>query len=252
MNAGDPERIVADTFVRRVDFHEAIGSTNDRAIELAAPGDLELPALVLAQRQTAGRGRGGNPWWTADGALTFSLLIDDCTLPPALVSLITGLAVADALDGIVDVTSRVKWPNDVYIAGRKVCGILPEQPQGAAGPTIIGIGVNVNNAMTAAPRDIRDTAVALIDVDGRTRSLTDVLIALLQSLERAIASGSGDLQSRWQTRCLLTGAHVHATAGNRKIEGYCRGITDDGAIILDTPAGRETLISATIDAFARS
>src|SRR5690606_15388684 len=132
-------RIRSETFVRHVEQHVEIGSTNDRALELAADPELPTPAIVLTERQTAGRGRGANVWQSRPGALTFSLLID----PPAglapervpLVSLAAGLAareaIASAAPGHI---AKVKWPNDVYLDGRKVCGILTEVAQ--SGPTL--------------------------------------------------------------------------------------------------------------------
>src|SRR5690349_2367368 len=118
----------AETFVRHIEQHEEIGSTNDRAMELAVERDLPVPALVIAERQIAGRGRGGNVWRSGAGALTFSLVIErPAGLPRermALLSLAAGLAAREAVVGAApghDV--KVKWPNDVYLDGRKVCGI---------------------------------------------------------------------------------------------------------------------------------
>ncbi len=252
----DLERIAAQSFVRHIDFHGQLASTNDRAAQLCRADDLPRPALALAMRQTAGRGRGDNRWWAADGALTFSLVLDahqsgGLNASPAMMSLVTALGIADALDHLLGPprVCQVKWPNDVYIDGRKICGILPERPHGDAGPLIVGIGLNVNNTMSDAPDDIRVSAVALCDIDAQMRSLADVLIVVLQQLERAFARFASDdscLQPWWQPRCFLTGRIVQAATGSRTVTGPCRGITDHGALIIDTPGGRETLIAATI------
>src|SRR4051794_30035368 len=98
----DADEIRASTFIRHVEMHESLGSTNDRAIELARDAKIELPALVVARVQTAGRGRGKNVWWSADGALTFSVLLNPGDLGistanwPQL-SLATAVAVCDAI-----------------------------------------------------------------------------------------------------------------------------------------------------------
>ena len=98
----DADAIRAATFVRHVEIHDTLGSTNDRAAELARDPNVELPALVVARQQTAGRGRGDNTWWSADGALTFSVLLDTVAFGisasnwPQL-SLATAVAVCDAL-----------------------------------------------------------------------------------------------------------------------------------------------------------
>src|SRR5438093_8998371 len=100
----DLGRIESCGLVARIDYHESIGSTSDRAMELGALDEAELPLLVLAERQTAGRGRGTNRWWSDEGALTFSLVLEAShqRLPPTRwpqVALMAGLAVCEALPG---------------------------------------------------------------------------------------------------------------------------------------------------------
>src|SRR5262245_50492595 len=125
----DLARIAGSRLVAEVDSHHTLASTNDRALELATRGDPKLPLLVLAERQTLGRGRGANRWWSAPGALTFSLAIDGRlgTTPPQSLppwSLAAGLAVCEALADLVPRGDwRVKWPNDIFLSGRKVGGI---------------------------------------------------------------------------------------------------------------------------------
>src|SRR5262245_398009 len=98
----DLSRLAAANLVAQIDFHESLGSTSDRALALAAEGAANLPLLVLAQRQTAGRGRGPNRWWAADGALTFSLVLEAPPerLPPDCwpqVALVAGLTICETL-----------------------------------------------------------------------------------------------------------------------------------------------------------
>lgn len=258
----DLARITGSTFVHSIEFHHNLGSTNDRALHLCQSSDLKLPSLVLAERQTEGRGRGSNRWWAVDGALTFSLLLDTNPLvgqdvSPAVISLVAALGIAASLDTLLTSTAAshsccVKWPNDVYVDGRKICGILPERPATGAGLLVIGIGLNVNNSLADAPDDIRTNAVALHEIVGHCLSLTDTLIAILQGLEQAFnrfATDDNDLNTWWQSRCLLTGMRINASVADRKVSGICQGITNDGALILDTTKGREHLISATIDSF---
>src|SRR5687768_14172473 len=105
----DAEEIRAATFVRLIEIHDTLGSTNDRAAELARDSTIELPALVVARHQTAGKGRGQRKWWSAEGALTFSLLLDPMTtgVPPAnwpQMSLASAVAVGDALSFEISAT----------------------------------------------------------------------------------------------------------------------------------------------------
>ena len=112
----DLDQILQSTFVEQVEFHQAIDSTNDRALELAHEPSVRAPSLVVAETQTDGRGRGTNLWWAQQGALTFSLLIetDALRLPQRhwpTASLTTGLAVCEALEDVLDEPAiQLKWP----------------------------------------------------------------------------------------------------------------------------------------------
>ncbi|MCH7751956.1 MAG: biotin--[acetyl-CoA-carboxylase] ligase [Planctomycetes bacterium] len=252
----DLDRIVAETFVHHTDYHPKLESTNDRALEIAREGaDFHAATLVLADRQTAGRGRGENRWWSDAGALTFSLLLpnESLSLPPAdkpKTSLVAGLAVGDAIEQLVrGEKAQLKWPNDVYLRGRKVCGILVETIDGSGSVLVIGIGVNVNNSLSNAPDDLRSTATALCDVTGRAVARTDLLVVILQHLElqlRKLRSGNSQLQRRWQERCLLTGQTIHVDTPSRQLVGVCRGIDDHGALLLEIGTSVERCLAGVV------
>jgi len=193
----DLARLSASGLVAGIDFHESLGSTSDRALALAAEGATALPLLVLAQQQTSGRGRGTNRWWTAEGALTFSLIL---AAPPDRlptgrwpeVALVAGLAVCEALQLTAPRAElRVKWPNDVLLGGRKVCGILSESVPGWRDRLVVGVGINVNNSpqkvqgsgFGVAELELRNIAAALMDHDGLPRDLTAVLLAVLDQFD---------------------------------------------------------------------
>jgi BirA family biotin operon repressor/biotin-[acetyl-CoA-carboxylase] ligase len=255
----DIDRIVTETFVDQVEYHVELTSTNCRALQLAN----ERPnhhtcTLVLAGQQTAGRGRGANRWWSGPGALTFSLLgkSEAIQLPASRwpqVSLTAGLAVGDAIEGLLDnVAVGLKWPNDVYLRGRKVCGILVEAVDGRHGSLVLGIGVNVNNSVDNAPEELRDKAISLSDVTQREVSRIDLLLGILQHLAsriRRLASGDDKLRDEWRSRCVLTGRTVHIDLGTRRLVGVCRGIDDDGALVLETDNGYERCISGVVMRF---
>lgn len=232
------------TRVRQIELHDELPSTNDHALDLASREATETPCLIVASRQTAGRGRGANQWWSAPGALTWSLLIDwPANRPlgvPTPISLLAGIAICEALDGLSPIPARLKWPNDVYIANRKVSGVLVEVPPRPAGKLVIGVGVNVNNDFNAAPDHLRQTAVALSQVAGRAFPLSMVLRDILGRLLMELDSqpgGSGPLVDRWRQRCVLTGRTVEVSAGSRSTRGKCLGIDVTGALIVRTPDG---------------
>jgi len=256
----DLEHILATGLIAGYEFHSEIGSTSDRAAELVNQPRLACPFLVLAERQTAGRGRGSNWWWSTPGGLTFSLVLDarQCGLAVErwpLVALATGLAVCDAIERqLPAVAVRLKWPNDVYVAGRKACGILVEAPGVSPARLIVGIGINVNNAFTAAPPELQQLGTALIDVTGRTCELPTVLLAVLERLNfelSALRDDQRDVLGRWRSRCLLTGKRVELSLGTGRVVGICHGIDDEGRLLLLTERGVEAHRSGTIDSFDR-
>ncbi|MDB5391548.1 MAG: biotin/acetyl-CoA-carboxylase ligase [Planctomycetaceae bacterium] len=249
-------RICQDTFIRSVEFYPELGSTNDRALDLAtAESPLELPVLVWALKQTTGRGRGANRWWTAEGALTFSIILDTQTfsLPMErwpLVSLTTGLAVGAALQDLIPHGEiGLKWPNDVFLYGKKVCGILVEIPPRQAGKLVIGIGINVNNSLNGAPDDLQSKATALCDVWNRAWDLENVLTTVLRRLDehlQQLSVNDPTLAERWHGTCVLRGRTVQHSVGERMTTGVCQGVDRQGALLLQTETGLVRVVGGVI------
>jgi BirA family biotin operon repressor/biotin-[acetyl-CoA-carboxylase] ligase len=247
------------TFVRQIRALESVDSTNTAAVEWSPQLTAdELPALVITERQTSGRGRGVNRWWSAPGALTFSLLIEPGrhgipTLGWPALSLTVGAAAATALrEQLPRAELRLKWPNDVYLNGRKVAGILIESPPATPHRLVVGIGINVNNSLDSAPEEVRARAAAACDAAGGPVSRTAVLAAVLQQLERDIgelANASPRLPARWRELCLLTGGSVVVTDSGRTIAGTCLGLDDDGALRVQTGRSIERLFSGVVTEF---
>jgi BirA family biotin operon repressor/biotin-[acetyl-CoA-carboxylase] ligase len=253
----DLSRLASSGLIQRLEFHQSLSSTNDRAELLAAEDSLACPAIVLAAEQTAGRGRGGNRWWSVPGGLMFSLVLpagpqaqnSPATWPGC--SLAAGLAICEALDQLCSHAHfTVKWPNDVYANERKICGVLIEAPGQAHGRLIVGVGINVNNSFAQAPPDLQQTATALCDLDGVTRDLTTVLLVVLQRLtetwQQLGTSGFESLRNAWTSRSLLTGRIVHIQAGTRVHIGRCLGIDDSGALLLQTESGRQAVHAGSV------
>jgi len=244
----DLSRIAAHPWLAEVRYFEEITSTNDAALEMAAGSPCKTPLLVLAKRQTRGRGRGNNQWWSGEGSLTFSLLLNDPHIPipsrdwPRL-PLIIGLAVTRALGQFIAADQfQLKWPNDVYLQGRKIGGILVESTSGSAPWLVIGIGLNVNNRLSAAPSDVAGKATSLADARDRSLSLTDVLLATLLQISQtfsALPQHQSQLLKEWRSLCLLTGRQVEVHSGARAVRGMCRGIDDEGALCIETVEGFE-------------
>ncbi|MAG94312.1 MAG: biotin--[acetyl-CoA-carboxylase] ligase [Planctomycetaceae bacterium] len=251
----DLARIQRETFIERCEYHAEIESTNTRALELCRTGEADEMLLVLADRQTAGRGRQSNQWWAGDGALTFSLILatDSANLPAERwpqASLTTGLAVCEAVSNLLPTAEvALKWPNDVYLRRRKVCGVLIEIPPEKPGVLVVGIGINVNNALAAAPAELQHTATSLTDCTGLDHDRSDVLILIVQQLQlelERLARGDASLAERWRRLCHLRGKQVELLAGERRYAGRCGGIGPDGGLILETDAGPTSFFGGVI------
>ena len=242
------------TFVREIEHHAAIPSTNSRALEIAMAAPLTVPMLVLADEQTAGRGRGVNRWWSAPGALTFSVILDCAEMEDASswprVSLTTGIAVCEALHQLCPgLDTGVKWPNDVYVRTRKICGILVEVPPPPCRRIVVGVGVNVNNSFRQAPDSIQSVGTSLVEVAGYSFSLTSALVAILQQLAAHLTLLQQEperLRQVWQDFCMLAGRRIQVDAGTRRIKGLCQGINSQGALLVETETTIEQCLSGVV------
>lgn len=249
----DTERIVRETFVVAVEHHPTIGSTNSRAAECAAQTDLTLPLLVLADQQTAGRGRGTNRWWTGQGALALSLLVDAQTVgadsgPSPLVALATAVAIVDTIaPRLPNHPVGIHWPNDVLAADRKLAGILIEVLPDRR--HVIGIGLNTNNTLADAPPELRNTAATMRDLAGQPCDQMDILIELLNQLEQGFARLRREPEAsaaQADKLCLQRGKPLTLGWANRSITGVCRGIALDGALQLETSEGQQCFYSGIL------
>ena len=255
----DVVRILRETTVARVEYHPTIGSTNDRAAQCAARGASELPLLVVADRQTAGRGRDAKHWWTGPGSLAFSLLVDAETVAAdesrsPLVALAVAVAVAETAAPLLPSHPvGIHWPNDVYvgiseqIGERKLSGILVEVLPNRR--HVIGIGLNMNDVAADAPADLRGKFTTIFDVTGQQHNRTDVLIDLLQRLFDEFARLRSDpkaVADRANRLCMQRDRTLTLQWGERKTVGRCRGVADDGALLLETSAAVEKFYSGSV------
>lgn len=248
------QRLLAETFLQHVCWMEEAGSTNSVAMEQASR-NLPLPALFGADLQRCGRGRNQHTWWADAGALTFSLLISPETfgIRPSLwplLSLATGLSVSRLLEKVVpDSPVQIKWPNDVYVHGKKVCGILLETVPKQPWLLVVGIGLNANNSLKTAPAELQQTATALCDVSPASFDRTDLLVEALHlfaSELAALSQDSSQLIQGCRERCYLTGRLLTVRHVATSLTGMCLGIDDDGALRLMTESGPQRLLTGEI------
>ena len=214
---------------------DVVGSTNDRARELAI-GGAPHGTVVIAERQTAGRGRQGRTWSAPPGrALTLSAVVRIDAGGFDLLPLAVALAVCEACERAADVRCEIKWPNDVWIGGRKAAGILIEGRL-QEGWAILGIGINVNTAPEELENELRESATSLRIASGGGVSrevvldaLFDRLAAWLEQLDRAER-----VISAYRERDALYGQRIAWTQGERRMTGEARGVDDDGTLVVFT------------------
>lgn len=230
---------------------ETVGSTNTNAAEWARDGAVE-GSVVVTEYQSEGRGRHGRTWDARTGKnLMFSVVLrpnlDADRL--GLITVAAGVAVAEAVDSFVAPhRAALKWPNDVLLERRKTCGMLLESslsgPQ-AADVVVLGVGLNVNQ--TDFPEALASSATSLHLTTGRPVPRVPLLARLLQRLEGrydAVQAGADDaVRAAFHER--LASLHEPATfrvsGTDRTITGTVQGITETGALRLDTPDGTETI-----------
>lgn len=221
------------------------GSTN---AELLARAEAGAPsgAALAAENQTAGRGRRGRTWVSAPGdSLTFSLL---WRFAPGTelsgLSLAVGVALVRALED--ETGLQLKWPNDVLKFGRKLAGVLIEGVPGQPGAVVIGVGVNLR-LPAALPDELRAASAALTSADDPNRLLAALLKALRAMLTEFAERGFAASRSEWLARCLHMDAEITLLSDFAPPRsGRCRGVAADGALLLETEAGIERIISGEV------
>jgi BirA family biotin operon repressor/biotin-[acetyl-CoA-carboxylase] ligase len=227
-------------FGRNILFLREVGSTNDLAKELAGYGTDE-GMVVVAETQTVGRGRLDREWVSPVGGLWFSVVLRPKVRAGEAVRLVfvAGLAVAEVLRELYGVRVETKWPNDVLVKGRKVCGILTEMNTTGekVNYVIVGVGVNANfDVKKAFPEDLKTVATSLENELGRKVRLEELFRALLEKLENIYAlflkEGFGPVLGKWKTYAGFLGCQVEVASGTEKWVGLALDVENDGALIM--------------------
>lgn len=240
--------LIEDELLSGLEWHEAVGSTNTEAAEAAARGAEEVYA-VLADQQTAGRGRQGRSWQAPPGT---SLLCSLVVRPPVptsvlgLLPLLTGLALAEAVDAVCPgLEVALKWPNDLLVRGRKAAGVLVES--GPPGAVIVGIGVNIDWRGIARPPELA-AATSLAEAVRGPVDRWDVLSALVRSFAAHYhlwpAKPTGFLDA-YRQRCVTIGSPVRVSlASGGVVSGRAVDVAPAGTLLLGLPGGDMSEVTA--------
>jgi len=238
---------------RRVVYYRSVGSTNDVARELAVQGAPE-GTLVIADEQTAGKGRLGRRWLAPPGTgLLMSLLFRPRFLAPyqaQRLTMICSLAVVEAIEAVTGLAAAIKWPNDIMVQGRKAGGILTELGTTGEGLeyAVVGLGLNVNLDLGAmeAMQELAATATSLSRELGREVSRLALLWGILARVEgRYQRLEAGALpHDEWASRLVTLHNNVIVDTPQGVVEGWAEGVDADGALILRTNGGERQRVLA--------
>jgi BirA family transcriptional regulator, biotin operon repressor / biotin---[acetyl-CoA-carboxylase] ligase len=259
------DELQSQGWLRHLEWLSEVDSTNSLAKRWYADHAHSTPALFVADQQTAGRGRGGNQWWSPSGCLMLTLAIPWDELPgdPGLypqLALVTGVALAATADTLLKPTqpycTKLKWPNDAYLDGRKLAGILIEALQTRSQTTgfAIGIGINTHIDWRDAPVQLQERAVCLSSFAGCAIECETVLLELVMQIRDHLATWRerpDEWLGMWRSRCLLTGCVVKVRIGeNGEVVGRCEGVDEAGRLLLHTESQLHVVTAGEILSWA--
>lgn len=230
-------------FGRNIQYHATIGSTNVEAHRLAREGAPE-GTLVIADEQTAGRGRRGRSWLAPGGSSLLVSLLFRPYLPPGrsqYLTMVCALATLDAVTPLVSGRVDLKWPNDLTSGARKLAGILTEIV--ASGSrldyVVVGIGLNLNWRPEALP-ELADIATSMSSLAGRPVPRLPVLVAMLEGVERryaAVSAGEAPVEE-WARRLGTIGQRVTVHTVNGPVSGVAESVDERGALVVRSEDGQ--------------
>jgi BirA family biotin operon repressor/biotin-[acetyl-CoA-carboxylase] ligase len=235
---------------RSLRYISSVSSTNTYATSLIQEG-AEEGAVVVADIQTEGRGRKQRPWISPPGGLWFSVILYP-PVPPTkamLVTMASSLAVVETLQQTLDLPAIIKWPNDVLLKGKKVCGVLTEldAEMDQLHYMVVGIGINVNNTLESS---LIHTATSLQREKGSRVSRVHLLREILTRLDSyymlLLQDKLEHIRTRWLSYTSLLHKKIRVTTINAELEGTVVSVDDDGSLIIKTEKGTQRILSGDI------
>jgi BirA family transcriptional regulator, biotin operon repressor / biotin---[acetyl-CoA-carboxylase] ligase len=247
---GDPGHVAC-----RIHYFDELDSTQETARAFAADGAAH-GTVVIAERQTAGRGRMGRSWHSPAGLNLYCTTILRPQIPLAEVprlSLMAGVAAAQAIEREAPGLVSLKWPNDVWLKGRKTGGIIAEAVTNSRQElecVLLGIGINVNLAQDDIPDDLRDKATSIRIAIGHPCdriALANSLFTLLDyRYMETVTRGFDAVRPEWERFSALTGRRVTVVDGPRRDSGIVRGIDADGALLLEVGTNLRRVLAGDV------
>lgn len=243
------DKLTGHVVGRQLRHYAELSSTNDEARRLAAAGATE-GTVVVAETQTAGRGRRGRRWLDIPGrCLLFSIILRPAVQPELLpvLSLGTAAASAQVLSEVYHLPVATKWPNDLLLSGRKVGGILLEAGQEFV---VVGVGLNVGGPAQDLQNQVSEPVASMEEECGHPVQREEVLVALLEKIDKMYQQfqvGEVDTIIAAYKECdCVVGRYVTVEVGTEKISGSAVDISPSGALIIQTDTGRRQITAGDI------
>ncbi len=236
---------------REIHYYLEVDSTNEVAKRFAKDGAPE-GTIVIAESQHSGRGRRGKKWLSPSGGVWMTIILRPDILPPKApqLTLVTGVAVAETLKQECSLDVGIKWPNDILIGEKKVCGILTEAKTSPKGLeyVVVGVGIDLNVDVNAFPPELREGATSLKQELEKEIYSVELVQSFLENFEKLYNDFKNgkfpEILMEWRKHSKTIGAKVEVHKRGKVVRGQAVGITNEGILILEMDDGRlEKIIS---------
>jgi len=227
-------------------YHKRLASTMDEAVSEARKGTIE-GTVLLTDEQTAGRGRFERQWFSGPGDLMFSVVFYPTSKELPFISVLTALAIVRTIERETELLPNIKWPNDIFVNGKKICGLLVENMTkgNSIGYSIVGIGLNVGLNVKLYP-EISDIATSITmesNSDASAASLFKGIIEELDNLYLALKDGYSPIEE-WKQYLSMLGQNVEISFNDEIVSGLADGVDEFGHLIVRTSNDKTITVMA--------
>jgi BirA family biotin operon repressor/biotin-[acetyl-CoA-carboxylase] ligase len=223
--------------VFKIHYFDSLDSTNIKAREFP------VGSVIIAKEQTAGKGRFKREWSSEKGGIYMSFVLGAQIKNMKFLTLLAAIAVQHTLEKTCNISSKIKWPNDLILKEKKLCGILTESySEGEEAKMIIGIGINSNNII---PSDLKDIAISLHDLEitvNNEEIIQGVVDEFALLVEDSMKNGTAYVLEEWRRLSHTLGKKVRVVTQNKEIRGHASDIDDDCNLIVETADGKKEKI----------
>ena len=236
--------------------YKSTSSTNDVAAEYAK-NSANNGLVVLAEVQSAGRGRGGRKWYSKSGeSVIGSIVLTHCKLTSEMLSVTVAVAVAESLGKTGQNHAKIKWPNDILVNNKKIAGILIDSKKFKTHTAyIIGIGINCNQTKNSFPDEIKNIATS-VSIEKKTDcdrlSLAKMLLATVDECVLTAEKNPDKIIKKWQSKSILLGTHLTVIYKKDSFTGHCIGLDPQKGLILQLDSGSVRIFDAPHSTIAKT